>query len=90
MGRIYREQLELKIREVGVSRIRAYVNPAGFDPEYRRHIDETLTDLGVAVVTDREHANFILDGRAEPELSDDQIVAYFEAPERMIFAGSLL
>jgi hypothetical protein len=89
MGRIYREQLERKIEELGAAEIRAYVNPDGFEREYREHIDETLQDLGVTVVLTREQANFVLDGRAHPQFSKNNVTAYLAADERrMIFAGT--
>lgn len=90
MGKAFQQQLQAKIAEVGVDRVRAFVNPAGFEPAYRQHIDDTLADLGVEIVATRADANFVLDGEAEPQLSDRQIVAYLEKGHaQMTFAGAL-
>jgi bifunctional pyridoxal-dependent enzyme with beta-cystathionase and maltose regulon repressor activities len=90
MGRIYREQLKSKIYEIGATRLCAYVNPEGFETEYLQHIYETLQEFGVTVTADRQQANFILEGKAEPEFCEDQVTAYFETGQKvMLFSGAV-
>lgn len=88
MGEQYRKTLEDKIREIGSESLRVYINADGIDPHYKKHLEDTFKDARVAVVLNREEANFIFEGGCEPSYHEGQIVAFFRGNE-LLFAGAL-
>jgi hypothetical protein len=88
MGERYRAALEEKIRELGSSNLRVYINADGVHPHYKQHLEDTFRDAGVRFVDNRQEANFVFEGNCEPAHHAGQIVAFFSGHEELSFAGA--
>ncbi|HKV40691.1 MAG TPA: hypothetical protein VJX67_15875 [Blastocatellia bacterium] len=88
MGQQYKAALEEKIRELGGSNLRVFINDDGVEPAYRKHLEETFHETGVKIVESRTAANFVFEGHCEPEYSYGQVAAFFKG-EQIAFAGAL-
>jgi hypothetical protein len=88
MGERYRAALEEKIRELGSSNLRVYINAGGVHPHYQQHLEDTFRDAGVRFVSSRQEANFVFEGNCEPAYHPGQIVAFFSGREELSFAGA--
>lgn len=88
MGEQYKAILEDKIRNLGGSNLRVYINPGGVHPHYYQHLRETFESAQVKFVADRADANFVFDGNCEPVYHEGQVAAYFQEG-RLLFSGAI-
>lgn len=88
MGEQYRAILEDKIRNLGGSNLRVYINPEGVNPHYYQHLKETFESAQVKFVDQRAEANFVFDGNCAPVYHGGQVAAYFQEGQ-LVFAGSI-
>ena len=88
MGEQYKAVLEEKIKELGGSRLRVFINDEGVHPKYREHLEATFKQAGVRFVESREQANFVFEGHSEPAFHIGQVVAFF-TNEQIAFQGAI-
>jgi hypothetical protein len=80
MGKNYAEPFRQLVRELGHSKLKAFIVADGIDPRYQEHILDTLNEMGVPIALTTEEANFVIDGYVERE---DGVVGLEIDTERM-------